>query len=380
MCGIAGFLSRGQSSADELGRRVRAMTSTLSQRGPDADGFWIDQQAGIAIGHRRLSIIDLSDAGAQPMLSADERWVMSYNGELYNTAELRREVEEARQPVNWRGHSDTEVILEAVSIWGVPATIKKLNGMFAIVFWDRRDRRLWLVRDRLGVKPLLWSLQPDGTFLFASELRALAPFPNFSLRVDPQAAVAFMRHACVPAPLTICQGVRKLPPAHILAVEQGQEPKISCYWDLLEVAGENQRRMDRRPDIEIADELDDLLRDAVIRQMVSDVPLGAFLSGGIDSSTVVALMQAQSGRRVHTFSIGSQIEAYNEANHAKRVAQHLGTEHTELIVDPKMARAVVERLSDIYDEPFAELIANSDIHCLAARASRCDRLALWRRR
>ena len=247
MCGIAGFLSRGQLSADELGQRVRAMTSTLSQRGPDADGFWIDQQAGIAIGHRRLSIIDLSDAGAQPMLSADERWVMSYNGELYNTAELRREVEEARQPVNWRGHSDTEVILEAVSIWGVPATIKKLNGMFAIVFWDRRDRRLWLVRDRLGVKPLLWSLQPDGTFLFASELRALAPFPNFSLRVDPQAAVAFMRHACVPAPLTICQGVRKLPPAHILAVEQGQEPKISCYWDLLEVAGENQRRMDRRP-------------------------------------------------------------------------------------------------------------------------------------
>jgi len=190
--------------------------------------------------------------------------------------------------------------------------------------------------------------------LFASELRALAPFPNFSLRIDPQAAVAFMRHACVPAPLTICQGVRKLPPAHILAVEQGQEPKISCYWDLLEVAGENQRRMDRRPDTEIADELDDLLRDAVIRQMVSDVPLGAFLSGGIDSSTVVALMQAQSGRRVHTFSIGSENEAYNEASHAKRVAQHLGTEHTELIVDAEMARAVVERFPDIYDEPFAD--------------------------
>ena len=353
MCGLAGFLSRGQLSADELGQRVRAMAATLSQRGPDADGFWIDQQAGIAIGHRRLSIIDLSDAGAQPMSSSDERWVMSYNGELYNTAELRREVEEARQPVNWRGHSDTEVILEAVAIWGVPATIKKLNGMFAIVFWDRRDRRLWLVRDRLGIKPLLWSLQPDGSFLFASELRALAPFPNFSLRIDPQAAVAFMRHACVPAPLTICQGVRKLPPAHILTVEQGQEPKLSCYWDLLQVAEENQRRIDRRTESEIADELDNLLRDAVARQMVSDVPLGAFLSGGIDSSTVVALMQAQSSRRVHTFSIGSQNEAYNEASHAKLVAQHLGTEHTELIVDSEMARAVVERLPDIYDEPFA---------------------------
>ena len=189
MCGIAGFLSRGQSSADELGQRVRAMTATLSQRGPDADGFWIDEQTGVAIGHRRLSIIDLSDAGTQPMHSSDARWVMSYNGELYNTAELRREVEAAGKPVYWRGHSDTEVILEAVAVWGVPATIKKLNGMFAIAFWDRRDRRLWLVRDRLGIKPLLWSLQPDGSFLFASELRALVPFPNFSLRVDPQAAL-----------------------------------------------------------------------------------------------------------------------------------------------------------------------------------------------
>ena len=354
MCGIAGFLSRGQSSADELGRRVRAMTATLSQRGPDADGFWIDEQTGVAIGHRRLSIIDLSDAGTQPMHSSDARWVMSYNGELYNTAELRREVEAAGKPVYWRGHSDTEVILEAVAVWGVPATIKKLNGMFAIAFWDRRDRRLWLVRDRLGIKPLLWSLQPDGSFLFASELRALVPFPNFSLRVDPQAAVAFMRHACVPAPLTICHGVRKLPPAHILSVEQGQEPQLFCYWDLLQVAGENQRRIDNRPVSEIADELDELLRDAVIRQMVSDVPLGAFLSGGIDSSTVVALMQAQSGKRVHTFSIGSQNEAYDEANQAKLVAQHLGTEHTELIFDPEIARAVVERLPDIYDEPFAD--------------------------
>ncbi len=282
MCGIAGFLSRGQLGADELRQRVRAMTTTLALRGPDADGHWVDQQAGIAIGHRRLSIIDLSEAGAQPMLSSDERWVMSYNGELYNTAELRREVEEVRKLVNWRGHSDTEVILEAVAIWGVPTTVRKLNGMFAIVFWDRRDRRLWLVRDRMGIKPLLWSLLPDGTFLFASDLRALAPFPNFSPRIDPQAVLAFMRHACVPTPLTIYQGVHKLPPAHLLTVEPGSDPKLSCYWDLLQVAQENQHRIDRRPESEIADELDRLLRDAVIRQMVSDVPLGAFLSGGIE--------------------------------------------------------------------------------------------------
>ena len=206
---------------------------------------------------------------------------MSYNGELYNTAELRREVEEARQPVNWRGHSDTEVILEAVAIWGVPATIKKLNGMFAIVFWDRRDRRFGSSAIGWASSPCFGPSSRMAAFLFASELRALAPFPNFSLRIDPQAAVAFMRHACVPAPLTICQGVRKLPPAHILTVEQGQEPKLSCYWDLLQVAEENQRRIDRRTESEIADELDNLLRDAVTRQMVSDVPLGAFLSGGI---------------------------------------------------------------------------------------------------
>jgi asparagine synthase (glutamine-hydrolysing) len=354
MCGVAGFLCRGQLTADELGERVSAMTATLSQRGPDADGLWLDEQAGIAIGHRRLSIIDLSNAGAQPMLSSDGRWVMSYNGELYNTAELRREVEGARRTVNWRGHSDTEVILEAVAIWGVPATIQKLNGMFAVAFWDRRDRRLWLVRDRLGIKPLLWSLLPDGTFVFASELRALMPFPNFAPRIDPQAAAAFMRHACVPAPLTIYQGVHKLAPAHILAVEQGRQPKLFCYWDLLQIAEENQRHIDGRPQSQIADDLDSLLRDAVVRQMVSDVPLGAFLSGGIDSSTVVALMQAQSNRKVHTFSIGSQNEAYNEASHANLVAQHLGTEHTELIVDSKMARAVVDRLPDIYDEPFAD--------------------------
>ena len=288
------------------------------------------------------------------MISADGRWIMSYNGEAYNTEELRREVAKANPNVRWRGHSDTEVILEAVSIWGVSGAIERVNGMFVIAFWDRRDRRLWLVRDRLGIKPVYWSLLQDGAFLFASELRALSAYPGFTPRIDPGAVALYMRHACIPAPLTIYQRVFKLPPAHLLTIEPGGEPKLSCYWNLLEVAGNGQRHIDARSEKELADELEALLSDAVVRQMVSDVPLGAFLSGGIDSSTVVALMQAQSERKVHTFSIGSPNEAYNEASHAKLVAQHLGTEHTELIVDAETSRAVVDRIPEIYDEPFAD--------------------------
>ena len=354
MCGVAGLLCQGGLGADTLEHRVTAMTATLSHRGPDAAGSWLDAEAGIVLGHRRLSIVDVSAAGAQPMVSSDGRWIVSYNGELYNTAEIRSKVETVTRKINWRGHSDTEVILEAVSLWGVPETIKQLNGMYAFAFWDRRDRRLWLVRDRLGIKPLLWSRMSDGAFVFASELRALASYPGFNARIDPRAVAAYMRHACVPAPLTIYQGVYKLPPAHILSVDQKGEPAVSSYWNLLDVAADGQRHIDSRPESELADELESLLRDSVLRQMVSDVPLGAFLSGGIDSSTVVALMQAQSARPVHTFSIGSQDSRYNEASHAQRVAQHLGTEHTELIVDPVSARAVVDRLPEIYDEPFAD--------------------------
>jgi asparagine synthase (glutamine-hydrolysing) len=353
MCGVVGFLCRGDLTADAIAERAVAMTTTLAHRGPDGPGYWTDAAAGIALGHRRLSIIDVSSAGDQPMVSSDQRWVISYNGELYNTAELRHEVENAR-PVQWRGHSDTEVIIEAVSLWGVRATIEKCNGMFAIAFWDRRERRLWLVRDRMGIKPLLWSRLGDGTFVFASEMRAVLAYPGFARRIEPGAVAAFMRHACIPAPLSIFQGVYKLPPAHILCVAPNGEPSLSRYWDLRGVAADGQRHIDGRPRSELADELEQLLRDAVLRQMVSDVPLGAFLSGGIDSSTVVALMQAQSSRRVHTFSIGSRDERYNEASYARQVARHLGTEHTELMVEPAAARAVVERLSDIYDEPFAD--------------------------
>src|SRR6185369_3239715 len=254
--------------------------------------------------HRRLSIVDLSEAGAQPMASANERWITVYNGELYNTDELRAEVERANPAVRWRGHSDTEVMLEAVALWGVTETIERCNGLFAIAFWDRHEQRLWLVRDRLGIKPLYWARLSNGAVLFGSELRALRGHPAFAAKIEPQSVAAYLRAACIPAPHTIYRDTYKLQPGHILSVAAGDAPKISCYWNLRAIAADGQRHGERRDAEQIADELETLLSDAVRRQMVADVPLGAFLSGGIDSSLVVALMQAQSTRPVRTFTIG----------------------------------------------------------------------------
>ncbi len=354
MCGIAGLWHRRGSPAGELGALTAAMTASLAHRGPDADGIFVDGEPGIGLGHRRLSIVDLTEAGAQPMTSADGRWITVYNGELYNTEDLRREVEALGHGVNWRGHSDTEVILEAVTLWGVVDATKKFNGIFALALWDRRDRRLWLIRDRLGVKPLYWGKLPDGGLLFGSELRALRTHPRFDAGLNMQAVAGYLRSACVAAPLTIYRNAWKLPPAHIMSVAAGEEPKLMRYWNLREVAVAGQNSLDRRGDAEVTDELEALLTDAIGRQMVSDVPLGAFLSGGIDSSTVVALMQKQSSRPVRTFSIGYHDKAFDEATHARAVAEHLGTDHTELIVEPAAAQAVIGRLPDIYDEPFAD--------------------------
>jgi asparagine synthase (glutamine-hydrolysing) len=354
MCGLAGFLSRGHESAAHLDDLVRAMSDRLTHRGPDLGATWVDQAAGIAFGHRRLSIVDLSPAGAQPMHSADGRWVTIYNGELYNTEDLRAEIIRGGHVVKWRGHSDTEVILEALSIWGLRRTIEKLNGIFALAIWDRRERQLWLVRDRLGVKPMYWTRLPNGTLIFGSELRVLRCHPDFTPQIDPQAVAAFLRSGCIAAPLTIYRGVQKLPPAHILCATADGDPEISCYWNLRTVAAEGQGNLDHRSEEELVEELDALLRDAVSRQLVSDVPLGAFLSGGIDSSTVVALMQTQSNIPARTFSIGFHEKSFNEADHARRVAQHLRTQHTELIVERETTLDVIERLPDVYDEPFAD--------------------------
>lgn len=327
------------------------MAETLRHRGPDADTVWCDAGAGLAFGHRRLSIIDLSPAGAQPMVSSCGRFVLAYNGEVYNATELRPELEAAGR--RFHGHSDTEVIVEGAGVWGVEATVHRLIGMFAMALWDRRDRILYLIRDRLGIKPLYWT-ESAGRFLFGSELKALRADRDWSPVLHRDAVAAFMRLGYVPAPLSIYCGVNKLPPGSILTICATGEPSIRAYWSLEAVARAGQAARLAVSDGEAAERLDALLRDAVRRHMVADVPVGAFLSGGIDSSTVVAAMQAESTRPVRSFSIGFHEEGYDEAQHAAAVAQHLGTDHEQLYVAPDQALSVIPRLPDMYDEPFAD--------------------------
>jgi asparagine synthase (glutamine-hydrolysing) len=351
VCGLAGFLGR---PGRDLGAVAGAMADRLVSRGPDDRGVWADDATGIALGHRRLSIVDLSQAGHQPMLSRDQRFVIAYNGELYNTEELRDEVQRAGGPCAWRGHSDTEVLLEAIAAWGVGEALRRAVGMFAFALWDRHGRRLALARDRLGEKPLYFGAF-DGTLLFASELKALAAHPAWRGEVDRDALVLYARHGYVPAPYSIYRGVSKVEPGCIAEFSGGAAPPaIHRYWSTLDTALQGVRSPRREPQAVLVDELDALLRRAVRGQMVADVPLGAFLSGGIDSSTVVALMQAQSGRPVHTFTIGFAEAEYNEADHAQAIAAHLGTDHTELTVTPEQARAVIPRLPQVYCEPFAD--------------------------
>ena len=327
------------------------MAGTLAHRGPDGDGVWVDGEAGLALGHRRLAIIDLSPQGAQPMVSGCGGFVLSYNGEIYNAPELRRELEQAG--CRFRGHSDTEVIVEGCAQWGVEETLKRLIGMFAFAVWDREARVLSLARDRLGIKPLYWG-RLNGRLVFASELKAITALPGPNPELDRQALAAFLRLSYVPAPMSIYAGIEKLAPGTLLQVSQTGELETRAFWSLEDIVAAGQRDQVEIGESEAATALDDLLGDAVRRRMVSDVPLGAFLSGGIDSSTVVALMQAASSNPVRSFSIGFHEEAYNEATHAKAVAQHLGTEHTELYVSADQARAVIPELPKIYDEPFAD--------------------------
>jgi asparagine synthase (glutamine-hydrolysing) len=351
VCGIAGFLdASATSSADEATARIEAMSRAIAHRGPDDSGAFVDAAAGIALGHRRLSIIDLSPLGHQPMTSADGRYVISYNGEVYNFAELRADLEAHGH--RFRGGSDTEVMLAAFVAWGVEPATTRFVGMFAIALWDRQTRMLHLVRDRIGVKPLYWSWQ-RGVLLFGSELKALMAHPSWRPEIDIEAAAAFIRYSYVPAPATIFRNVHKLPPGTILTVRAGEAPRIASYWRLRDAVGSGARHpfTDER---EAADELEGILRDSVRGRMVADVPLGAFLSGGIDSSTVVALMQAQSTRKVRTFSIGFREPGYDEAPHARAVAAHLGTDHTELYVTSREAIDVVPHLPEWFDEPFAD--------------------------
>ncbi len=352
MCGVAGVWDRRRRSAPAaLAAMAEAMTGTLRHRGPDAGAVYSDAEAGLALGHRRLSIVDLSPAGAQPMVSSCGRFVVSYNGEIYNAAELRPELEAAGR--RFRGHCDTEIIIEGAAVWGVAATIRRLIGMFVIVLWDRRERVLYLIRDRLGIKPLYWA-ESDGRLLFGSELKALRAADGWTPALDRGSLSAYMRFGYVPAPHTIYRGVRKLEPGVILTLRDTGAPEIAPFWSLADVARAGQSGRLALSEDEATDQLDALLRDAIGRRMVADVPLGAFLSGGIDSSTVVALMQAQSTRPVRSFSIGFHERGYDEAQHAAAVARHLGTDHTELYVSPEHAQAVIPNLATLYDEPFAD--------------------------
>jgi len=352
MCGIAGFLNLRSGAIDRDPADVaRRMADTMTHRGPDGSGVWADADAGVAFGHRRLAIIDLSPGGHQPMVSADGRFVITYNGEVYNFQDLRAELEASGQ--RFRGQSDTEVIVESVARHGLPTTVNRLVGMFAFALWDRTTQTLSLVRDRLGVKPLYWTIQ-GGTLLFASELKGLRAHPAWAAEIDPEAVDAMVRYCYVPAPASIYRGVYKLPPGSILTIRPSSEPELTAYWRLTDaVRAGVAHRFDGSAE-EAADRLDALLRDCISRRLVADVPLGAFLSGGIDSSTVVAHMQAASSHPVKTFTIGFNEKGYDEAVHAKAVAAHLKTDHTELYLDATAAIDVIPRLPEMFDEPFAD--------------------------
>lgn len=354
MCGLAGYLGPGAEAA-EMRALASAMAATVSHRGPDDTGAWVDPDCGIALGHRRLAVIDLSSAGHQPMASSSGRWVLAYNGEIYNHLDLRSSLEAEGAAPSWRGHSDTETLLAAIDAWGVEQALRRSVGMFAIALWDRAERVLWLARDRMGEKPLYYGWQGD-TFLFGSELKALRGHPSFAAGVDRDALALMLRHNYVPAPYSIHQGIRKLPPGTFLRMSRGsRDEQPEAYWSLAEVAVRGAAsRVDVADGEGLVDRLDTLLGDAVRRQMLADVPLGSLLSGGIDSTLVTSLMQAHSPQAVKTFTIGFAEGEYDEAVHAAAIARHLGTEHTELRLGGDDALALVPELARVYDEPFAD--------------------------
>jgi len=351
MCGIAGLWDQRGGSEDSIRAMARAMTEVLAHRGPDGSGLWSAPESGVVLGHRRLAIQDLSPGGAQPMHSACERYVITYNGEIFNAPELRSNLQ--NEGLKFRSTSDTEVMLACFTHYGFEAGLQKLLGQFAFALWDRREKSLTLVRDRLGLKPLYF-LNRDGLVLFGSELKALMRHPDCPKSVNRQALSSYLRYANVPAPLSILEGISKLQPGHWLRIDADGTTSHNLYWDLAALASKGQQQpLDIGADA-AREEADILLREAVSARLLSDVPLGAFLSGGIDSSLVVALMQAQSDQKVRTFSIGFAEADYNEADDAAAVAKHLGTDHTQFILTPGDALEVVPGLAGMYDEPFAD--------------------------
>lgn len=357
MCGLVGFFGGEVDGVTGAQALLRQMSDRISYRGPDDSGHWFDPATGIGFGHRRLSIVDLSAAGHQPMHSSDGRYVVAYNGEIYNHLDIRRELESV-SPVDWRGHSDTETLLRGFEQWGIKPTLERAIGMFAIALWDRQESTLTLIRDRMGEKPLYYGWQgsgDDAVFLFGSELKALRAHPAFKAPVDRNSLYLLLSHGFIEAPHSIYQGISKVPPGCLLTISRARpEPVVARYWDIEQVAMRGAATPFEGGEIAAIDELERVLKGAVGRQMVADVPLGAFLSGGIDSSAIVALMQAQSSKPVKTFTIGFSQKEFNEAEHAKAVAAHLGTEHTELYLQPQQVLDFVPALPEIYDEPFAD--------------------------
>jgi asparagine synthase (glutamine-hydrolysing) len=356
MCGITGFLDRNASTSQaELLDRARAMALRLQHRGPDDAGEWADAASGVALGFRRLSIIDISPAGHQPMLSATGRYVIIFNGEVYNFEAIRARLVAENIAPSFRGHSDTEVILAAIEAWGLEASVRLFIGMFGFALWDRETETLSLVRDRVGVKPLYYGTC-GRTFFFGSELKAFAAHPAFRPVINRDAVGAFMRFSYVPTPLTIYDGFCKVPPGAIVSVTAATAaaPEVRGYWSAADIVAFGLAHPFGGSENDAVEHLDHLLRDAVGLRMISDVPLGVFLSGGIDSTLVTAQMQAQSGRPVKTFSIGFYEDTHDETRYARLVAQHLGTEHTEMYVTPSQALDVIPLLPEIYDEPFSD--------------------------
>jgi asparagine synthase (glutamine-hydrolysing) len=355
MCGFAGFFNKFSTTESEFAVIVRRMGSAIAHRGPDSCGVWSDAALGLALVHQRLAILDLSNAGDQPMTNSTSRFVIVFNGEIYNNRALRDELDHLCPNINWRGHSDTETLLEALHVWGVETTLEKLNGMFAFALWDKQRRVLSLARDRIGEKPLYYGIS-GGSLLFGSELKALTAHPHWQPKLNRDALCIYMRHAYIPAPHSIYQGIYKLLPGHWLEIDAASlsisEPK--CYWNFKNQVELATHERHTYPTSQLINDLEGRLFEAIGLRMGADVPLGAFLSGGLDSSTVVALMQAQSIRSINTFTIGFDVPGYNEAENAKAIAQYLGTNHTELFLTPMDALAVIPELPVIWDEPFAD--------------------------
>lgn len=357
MCGFSGFF-QGRANLASLTESIERMTSRITHRGPDDSGSWFDEELGLALGHRRLSVLDLSPAGHQPMHSTCGRYVIAFNGEIYNHLTLRKQLDELGAAPGWRGHADTETLLACFAAWGAEKTLRATVGMFAIALWDRQEKVLILARDRMGEKPLYFGWQ-GRTLLFGSELKSLKAHPDFLAEVDRDALTLLLRHNCVPAPFSIYKGISKLMPGHFLRLALTNADEARCarpqpYWRLNDAVEQGIQNPFLGSEAEAIALLERQLSESIADQMLADVPLGAFLSGGVDSSTIVALMQAQSNRPVRTFTIGFDESGYDEATHAKAVANHLGTEHTELYVRPEDALQVIPKLPAIYCEPFSD--------------------------